>query len=136
MASREPVFKNIQGSTEDPGQFGTIEYGQPVSAYEVFTVPANKIFVLLHVSAVVTRGSMPYPQENMNDYGAAGYELDGGKFFHNVPFIRSEPGGVLMASFRIRIDIPSGAHVIVKVPVIPEQSGGADINVSGFYRSA
>lgn len=132
---KDPVFKTVGGSTQNPGQFGSIEFGQPIAAYEVFTVPADKVFVLEHVSAAVTRGNIPYPPENINDYGAAGFELDDGKFFHNVPFIRSEPGGVLMASFAMRMNIPSNARVIVKVPVIADQSGGADINVSGYYLS-
>lgn len=134
---RDPVFKSISGSTEGPGQFGSINYGQPISAYEVFTVPSDRIFVLEHASAVVTRGnSMPYPSDNMNDYGAVGYELDTGAHFHTLPFIRSEPGGVLQASMAMRIYIPSNARVVVKVPVIPDQSGGAEVNVSGYYLRA
>lgn len=134
---RDPVFKSISGSTEDPGQLGSINYGQAVSAYEVFTVPADRIFVLEHISAVVTRGmAMPYPTDYMNDYGAAGYELDSGVFFHILPFVRSEPGGVLQASQMMRLYIPSNARVVVKVPVIPDQSGGAEVNVSGYYLKA
>jgi len=131
---RYPVFKSNGGSTLGPGQFGTINYDQPVSAYEVFTVPADRIFVLEHVSAVVTRGdAVPYPAVNMNDYGAVGYELDGGVCYHTIPFTRSEPGGVLQASQMMRLYVPSNARVVVKVPVIPNQTGGADVNVSGYY---
>lgn len=130
---KEPVFKSLSGSTEIPGQFGSINYDQPVSSYEVFTVPTDRVFVLQHVSAVVTRGNLPYPTENMNDYGAVGYELDNDACFHTIPFIRSEPGGVLQASQMIRIYIPSNARVVVKVPMITNQSGGAEVNVSGYY---
>ena len=134
---RRPVFKSISGSTEDPGQFGSINYDQPISAYEVFTVPDNRIFVLEHVSAVVTKGNnLPYPPENMNDYGAVGYELDSGNFYHTIPFSRSEPGGVLQASLMVRLYIPPNASVVVKVPIIPNQSGGAEANVSGYYLKA
>ncbi len=135
QANIEPVFKNISGSTDDPGQFGTINYGQRISAYEVFTVPSDRIFVLEYVSAVVMRGSIPYPPENLNDHGAVGYTADNNSagHFHAIPFIRSEPGGMLRTSQAIRIHIPPNATVIVKVPVISNQSGGADINVSGYY---
>ncbi|MES9991903.1 MAG: hypothetical protein ABW098_08115 [Candidatus Thiodiazotropha sp.] len=133
---RDPVFKSISGSVQDPGQFGSISYGQSISAYEVFTVPADRIFVLEHASAVVTRGdAIPYPSDNMNDYGAVGYELDTGAHFHSMPFIRSEPGGVLQASMAIRIYIPSNARVVVKVPLVENQSGGSEVNVSGYYLS-
>jgi len=134
---RTPVFKSIAGSTLTPGVFGSIEYDQPISAYEVFTIPANKIFVLEYVSAVVTRGSeLAYPPEYMNDYGAVGYELASEGFYHTIPFVRSEPGGVLQTSQMIRLSIPSNAHVVVKVPLIPDQSGAAIVNVSGYYLSA
>ena len=137
QAGRDPVFKSLTGSTLDPGQFGTINFDQPISAYDVFTVPEGRTFVLEHVSAVVTRGSqLPYPSENMNDYGAVGYELNNQYYFHSIPFFRSEPGGVLQASQMIRIYIPSNSHVVVKVPVIPNQSGGAEVNVSGYYINA
>ena len=128
-----PVFKSISGSTEGPGQFGTIFYDKPICAYEVFTVPTDRVFVLEYVSAVVTRGnSFPYPSENKNDYGAVGYELDN-DFYHTIPFARSEPGGILQASQMMRLYIPSNARVVVKVPVIQNQTGGAEVNVSGYY---
>ena len=78
---------------------------------------------------------MPYPSENTNDYGAVGYELDRG-FYHTIPFVRSEPGGVLQANQMMRLYVPSNAKVVVKVPVIPNQTGGADVNVSGYYLKA
>lgn len=133
---RQPVFKSISGSTDNPGQSGYINYDQLVAAYEVFTVPANLIFVLEHVSAVVTRGSMPYPPGYMGDYGAVGYTLGAGNFFHTISFTRREPEGILQASHSMRLYIPSNARVIVKVPLIPDQSGGADTNVSGYYLNA
>ena len=43
---REPVFRNVTGSTLNPGQFGAIFDGHPISAYDVLTVPADRIFVL------------------------------------------------------------------------------------------
>jgi len=128
-----PVFEKINGSTQTPGVFGTINFNQPVSAYEIFTVPANHTFVLEHVSAVVTRANFPYPPENMNDYGAVGYELNGASFYHSIAFIRNEPAGNLQASHAIRIYIPAMAKVSVKVPIIPNQTGGAEANVSGYY---
>jgi hypothetical protein len=134
---REPVFKSLGGSTDNPGQSGYINYGQLVAAYEVFIVPADRIFVLEHVSAVVTRGgNLPYPPGYMGDYGAVGYTLGTGNFFHTISFTRREPEGVLQASHSLRLYIPSNARVIVKVPLIPNQSGGADTNVSGYYLTA
>ena len=131
---REPVFKSISGSTETPGEEGTINFGQPVSAYHVFTVPADRIFVLEHISAVVTRGDeILYPPDNMNDYGAVGYEMGSDKLFHTIAFSRHEPGGILQASHSMRLYIPSNARIVVKVPLIPDQTGGAETNVSGYY---
>ncbi len=131
---RLPVFKNVSGSTDTPGVSGYINYDKLVSVYEVFTVPADKIFVLEHVSAVVTRGdTIPYPAEYLNDYGAVGYVLNNSGNDHYISFVRSEPGGILQTSQSMRLYIPSSAGVIVKVPLVPDQSGGADINVSGYY---
>lgn len=130
---REPVFKNISGSTEGPGVIGEIFMGRPACAYAVFQVPAKRIFVLEYVSAVVIRGSIPYPPEYMGDYGAVGYTLAGSDHFHFIPFSRSEPNGALIASQAISIYIPANAQVVVKVPIIPGQSGGASVDVSGYY---
>jgi hypothetical protein len=130
---REPVFFNISGSTEDPGVGGTIFQGRQVSAYTVFTVPQGKLFVAKYISAVVTRGALPYPAGRSNDYGAIGYKNGSSENFHFVPFSRSEPDGMLIASLALGLYIPGGSQVIVKVPLIPNQSGGANINVSGYY---
>jgi hypothetical protein len=131
---REPVFYTAGGSTHEPGVFEQIFDGRPVSAYEVFRVKRGRLFVLEYVSASVTRSSsIPYPPENLNDYGAVGYKLRDADHFHFLPFTRSEPGGILFASQAIRLYIPGNAQVVVKVPLIPDQSGGAFVNVSGYY---
>ena len=139
---REPVFKRISGSTEDPGVVGQIFYERKIVAYEVFTVPHDRIFVLEHVSAVIIRSypggpPAPYPSDRMNDYGAVGYVLDDSDFFHFIPFSRSEigsePNEALLCSQSMHIYIPSNARVIVKVPALPIESGGAEAVVSGYY---
>jgi len=135
QAGRHPVFRTITGSTETPGHIETgLFFDRTVAAYEVFTVPSDKIFILEYVSAAITRGdSIPYPPGYLNDYGAVGYELNNQDFFHLIPFMRSEPGGMLLSSQSIHIAIPQGARVVVKVPIIPSQSGGATVRVSGYY---
>lgn len=55
LPSREPVLKKISGSTEGPGVAGQIYYQRKIFAYEVFTVPHDRIFVLEHISAVIIR---------------------------------------------------------------------------------
>ncbi|HSB97679.1 MAG TPA: hypothetical protein VLC91_14570 [Spongiibacteraceae bacterium] len=132
---REPVFFNASGSTVDPGVAGTIFPNRPVSSYTVFTVPPAKLFVLKYVSAAVTHGNQAYPAGNSNDYGAVGYTSGNNQSFHFIPFSRSEPGGMLVASLALNVYIPAGAQVIVKVPLIPGQPGGASINVNGYYVS-
>lgn len=134
QAGKSPVFESITGSTEEPGVLETIFMDRPVSVYEVFTVPEDRIFVLEYISAVVTRGDgLGYPSEYMNDYGEAGFVVDDHHCFHTVPFTRSEPGGMLHSSQTIRLYIPARARVVVKVPLVPNQSGGATIRVSGYY---
>lgn len=128
-----PVFHSVAGSTETPGVMGSINYGQSVSAYTVFVVPKGRVFALEHVSAVVTRGSQPYPDGYMGDYGAVGYKLSNQENFHIIAFNRKEPGGIMYASHSMKIFMPEDAEVIVKVPLVPNQSGGAEVNVSGHY---
>jgi len=131
--NKQPVFRSISGSTQIPGVMGTIFQGRRVSAYTVFTVTPNMLFVMEHVSAAVYRGPIPYPPENSNDFGAVGFKIGTQEHFHFVPFFRSEPDGMLVTSQSLRLHIPENAQVIVKVPLIPNQSGGASVQVSGYY---
>jgi hypothetical protein len=62
--------------------------------------------------------------------------MDYDGFFNTIPFVRSEPGGVLQASQMIRVYIPPDSLVVVKVPATPDQSDGAQVNVSGYYLDA
>jgi len=132
--SKNPVFFSNGGSTQDPGVEETIFMGRSVSAYKVITVPANRVFVVTHVSASVTRGGTAYPAANLNDYGAIGYvDAHSKDNSHFLPFIRSEPNGFLLASQSVELYVPAGATVVVKVPLISGQSGGASVQVSGYY---
>lgn len=131
--AKKPVFHSKTGSTQDPGVIGTIFPGRTVSAYEVFTVPNKRLFVMTLVSASVTRGPTTYPPDYLNDYGEVGYVDADGDHFHFLPFTRSEPDGILFASQALELYVPANAKVIVKVPLLPDQSGGAAVNVSGYY---
>lgn len=134
---RRPFFASIAGSTEGPGVIGTDWYGRPVATYEVKTIADHEVLVVEYVSAGVVRGSVPYPSENMNDFGEVGFIAeDGSQCSHLLPFLRNEPGAVLFASQSICLYVPSNAVFFVKVPLIGDQSGGAKIDVSGYTITA
>ena len=131
-----PVFYTMSSDiAASPGvEGGLIFYNRSIVTFEVFEVPSDRVFVLQYVSALITRGeSIPYPADYLNDYGAVGYKEGDNEYIHTIPFVRSEPNGMLHASQAITINIPANATVLVKSPKIPNQTGGAKVNVSGYY---
>jgi len=148
----QSAFFKAHGSTEGPGVTGTIFMGRPVSAYTISTpIAAGHRFVIEYISAVITHGNQVFPAEYMNLYGAVGFQPGKGtpprtaeeiakgipdEGFHFLPFTRSEPFGMLVASQSLNLSCPHGSQMVVKVPMLPNQSGGAEINISGYFTTA
>jgi hypothetical protein len=127
---REPIYQAKSGSTEGPGVIEEIFLNHRVSSYTIFTVPPGKLFVMEYVSAVVVGGANP------TDYGTAGFKSNGAEQYHFIYFAQKGPSGTSVSSQSLQLNIPAGADVIVRVPLITGQSGGATVAVSGYYIDA
>lgn len=148
----QPAFFSVSGSTEGPGVPETVFFDRAVCAYKLGAqIKPGYRFVIEYVSAAITRGSHPWPEGDTNLYGCVGFrlaptstgstpdEINAGllnEAFHFLPFRPSEPSGLLIASQGLHLSCPSGREIVVMVPLIPGQSGGAKINVSGYFTSA